>query len=148
MDLNVDRPVHGLDLQCVDSNPNVYMDLQIPHLPSFGPQSNSVFLNGGTSVPVGNNSRDIGPTVPEHYDPTPMEIQAAMAKVSGIISSCFTPASPSAVTEAINTLVRTLKSPDEHQAIESIVGTVATHPGIEVKMELSEGILFRLSSLI
>lgn len=148
MDLNVNRPVHGLDLQCVDSNPNVYMDSYIADLPSFGPQSKAVFLNRGSSDNVGDGNRGFQPTLPEQVNPTPLEIQAAMAKVAGIISACFRSASMSAVTEAINTLVRTLESANGHQAPESILGEAATPPGIEVQMGRSEGIPFRISQLI
>lgn len=142
MDLNVNRPVHGLDLQCVDSNPDAYMDSDIAQLPSFGPQGNAVFLNRGTSVTIGDGNRG---TVLDGSHPTPMEIQLAMEKVTAIISACFRSASPSAVTEAINTLVWTLEA---STGPESVLGAPATYPGIEAKMELSEGILFHQSLLI
>jgi hypothetical protein len=146
MDLNVDRPVHGLDLQCVDSNPNVYMDSYIADLPSFGPQSKAVILNRGSSGNVGDGSTRA--TLPEPDNPTPLEIQAAMAKVAGIISACFRSASASAVTEAINTLVWTLEAANGHRAPESILGALAASPGVEVQMGRSEGIPFRVSLLI
>jgi hypothetical protein len=49
-------------------------------------------------------------TLRERIHPTPMEIQVATAKVSGIISACFRSATLSAVAEAINTLVWTLET--------------------------------------
>ena len=148
MDLNVDRPVHGLDLQCVDSNPNVYMDSHTAHLPSFGPQNKAVFLNEGDSVTVSDGDRDIRATLPEQCHPTPMEIQVAMAEVATIISACFRSATPSAVMEAINTLVWALETANGHQAPELIVGAVESSMGIEVKIKPSEGLLFCLRLLI
>ena len=111
LDSNLDRPVHGLDLLSVISDPNVTIDTA--RLLPLGQQTTGIPINSVLPLPA---VQDFNWQPPELGLPTPTEIEAAAAGLEEILCGCFRNIDRSVTRGVINNFMNSLDKMNENQA--------------------------------
>ena len=114
LDSNLDRPVHGLDLLSVVSDPNVNIDADTAGLSPLGHQRTELSINLKSEISV--TTRDLDSRTPAHVLPTPLEVEAATAEAENILLSCFTHVDIFIIRAILSNLVSALDKENRNQA--------------------------------
>ena len=129
MDCNLDRPVHGLDLQSVVSDPNVTMYDAHAILPPMGIQSTTVAMPEMSSLSTGGRT-----PLPDKVFATSKSVQNAVANIKNILLDCYPFINLTVVDAAVGTLIDTLES----EAGGKVEVEISERAEVEVKMEVRD----------
>jgi hypothetical protein len=104
--LNINRPVHGLDLQSIVSDPNAIMYTEAPAmcLP-LGLQGTVLPLDEEQSNQPQQQSQSWGQPFPELQISAPLHIVTTAGQIEKLLSACFVFADPLAVKTAVRNLM-------------------------------------------
>ena len=130
-DLNRRRPVHGLDLQSVISDPNVPMNDGC--FPLLGHQSTTIVVTDTSFVLAEELTRDKFVSVGSN-------VQETIAIVKKIVEACYPCADPTVINEAVGTLFNTLEAKVGDKVESMDVELIPEIAEVEVKSETNEGI--------
>lgn len=132
MDCNLDRPVHGLDLQSVVSDPNVTINDAHVTLSPMGPQNTTVVMAEMFSLSAGGRT-----PLPDKFVATPKNVQNTIASIKNILLDCYPFINLTVVDAAVGTLINTLET-EAGSKVELIEVEISEKADAEVKMERND----------
>jgi hypothetical protein len=124
MDSNRRRPVHGLDLLSVRSDPNVTMNDSHGGFPHIGQQNTAVVITDRSPLE-------------RTFVSTTKNLEETIAKVKKILEACYPSADSMVINEAVHTLFNTLEAVGDNE-VESMEVEIP-RAKVEFKIETNKG---------
>ena len=133
MDCNLNRPVHGLDLQSVVSDPNVTMNDAHATVSPMGLQSTTLVLAEMSSLTTSGRTSPL----PDEFVATTKNVQNRIASIKNILLDCYPLINLAVVDAAVGTLINTLET-EAGDKVDLVEVEISERAEVEVKMELKD----------